>query len=47
VKQGAQKIIQAKQLAPDLPQIDMAVVQNLTMGVMMVGGCRKRGATNR
>ena len=35
VQQAAGRIMQAKQLAPDLPQIDLAVVQSLQSGIYL------------
>jgi len=35
VQTAAGRIMQAKQLAPDLPQIDLAVVQSLQSGIYL------------
>ena len=35
VQSAAGRIMQAKQLAPDLPQIDLAVVQSLQNGIYL------------
>ena len=35
VQQAAGRIMQAKQIAPDLPQIDLAVVESLKSGIYL------------
>jgi hypothetical protein len=35
VQQAANRIMQAKQLAPDIPQIDLAVVRSLRNGIYL------------
>jgi hypothetical protein len=35
VQQAAGRIMQAKQMAPDIPEIDLAVVQSLQSGIYL------------